>query len=142
MDAEQFHECILIHGADVRRWPEEIRQAGVDALARSIECGSLQEEYVRFEAVLASRAYDAPRPDFARRIIAAAWPRERKGFRGLTELLVSCFRDLRVPAPVVTVTAVLIVGFVVGTLLPVESTLAESDMAEAQTFLDAETEAL
>jgi hypothetical protein len=142
MDAEHFREAVLIHGADVHRWPEEIRQEGVDALTRSVECRSLQEEYVRFEAALASRAYEAPRQDFGLRIIAAARPRERRGFRGLAELLASCFRDLRVPAPVITVTAVLVVGVVVGFLLPAESTLAESELVEAQTFLEPESEAL
>jgi hypothetical protein len=91
---------------------------------------------------MASRKVETPRPDFARRIIAAAHPRERSAFPGVMEFLASCFRDLRVPAPVATVTAVLLVGFVVGVLLPTESTQAESELVEAQTFLDSATEAL
>jgi hypothetical protein len=142
MDDKQFREAVLIYGADVRRWPDDLRHAGLDALASSLDCRSFRDEHARFETVLASRALEAPRADFARRIIAAARPRERKGFRGLVELVASYFADLRVPAPVVTVTAVLVVGFVVGLLLPAESTLAESDVAEAQMFFDAETEAL
>ncbi len=142
MNAEQFREAVLIHGSDVHRWPEEIRQTGLDALACSLECRSLRDDYSRLEMVMASRTLEAPRPDFSRRIIAAARPRERRGFRGLAELVASYFDDLRLPAPVVTVTAVLVMGFVVGLLLPAESTLAESEVADVQTFLDSETEAL
>jgi hypothetical protein len=142
MDAEQFREHVLIHGADVNRWPDEVRQGGVEALARSSECRALQEEYAQFEATLGSRAYEEPSPDFSRRIIAAARPRERRGFSGLAELLGSCFADLRLPAPVLTVAAVLIVGFVVGLLLPIEATKADTESADAQTFLDSATEVL
>jgi hypothetical protein len=142
MNAEQFREAVLIYGADVHRWPDEICQAGVEALARSLECRSLQQDYAQFEASLASRAYEEPSPDLARRIVAAARRRERIAWPGLREFLASCFKDLRVPVPVVSVTAVLIVGFVVGLLMPTESPSADSELAEAQTFLDSATEAL
>lgn len=142
MNAEQFRECVLFHGADVHRWPDEIRRDGVEALARSIECRSLRDEYAQLEAALGLRSYEEPGTDFARRIISAARPRERRGLRGLTGVLASCFAELRLPAPVLTVAAVLIVGVVVGLLLPAESTLADSEVAESQTFLDSGTEAL
>ncbi|HET8760593.1 MAG TPA: hypothetical protein VFN94_05975 [Nitrospiria bacterium] len=142
MNAEQFREALLIHGADVHRWPDEIRGRGVEALTRSIECRSLHEEYARFEAALASRASEAPSADFAGRIISAARPRQRRGFRGLTELLASCFADLRLPAPVLTVAAVLIVGLVVGLLLPAESPRGDSEATETLAFLDSTSEAL
>jgi hypothetical protein len=142
MDAEEFRESVLIYGADVHRWPDEIRHAGVEALARSIECRSLQQDYAQFEAALGSRAYEGPRPDLAHRIVAAARQRERSALPGMMEFLRSCFRDLRLPAPVLTVAAVLVVGVVVGLLLPAESSLVDSELVEAQTFLDSTTEAL
>lgn len=142
MDAEQFRERLLIHGADVTRWPEEIRGAGMEAVERSLECRSLQEEHAQFEAVLSTRVYEEPSPDLARRIVSAAWQRERRTFPGLAELLASCFMDLRLPKPVFTAAAVLIIGFVVGFFLPTESVLADPDPAEVQTFLDSATEVL
>jgi len=141
MDAEQFRECLLIHGADVQRWPEEIRRAGIEALDRSLECRSMQEECRQFEAILRSRAFEAPSPDLAFRIVSAAWRRERKASPGVIEFLAACFQDLRLPAPVLTAAAVLILGVVIGLLLPTEPVPADSESAEVQTFLDA-TEAL
>lgn len=142
MDAERFREYLLIYGAGVHRWPEEVRLAGVEAVERSSECRSLQEEHARFEATLSSRAYEEPSPDLARRIVSAARRRERNASTGIIEFLVSCFRDLRVPAPVLTTAAVLILGVVLGLLLPTESVLADPESSDVQSFLDSATEAL
>ena len=142
MDAERFWECLLIHGAEVHQWPEDIWQAGLDAVERSLECRSLQEEYRQFEAFLRSRAFEDPSPDLAVRIVSAARGRERRTSPRVMEFLAACFQDLRLPAPVLTAAAVLIIGVVIGLLLPTEPVLADSESAEVQTFLDSATEAL
>jgi hypothetical protein len=142
MDTERFREYLLIHGAGVHRWPEDVRQAGAEAVERSSECRSLQEEYARFEAALSARVYEEPSPDLARRIVSAARRRERNVSIGIIEFLVSCFRDLRVPAPVFTTAAVLVLGVVLGLWLPAESVVADPESSEAQTFLDSAMEGL
>lgn len=142
MDAERFRECLLIHGAEVHHWPESIRQEGLDAAERSSECRSLQEEHGQFEALLRSRSVEDPSPDLAVRIVSAARRTERRASPRVMEFLAACFRDLRLPAPVVTAAAVLIIGVVIGLLLPTEPVLADSESAEVQTFLDSATEAL
>jgi hypothetical protein len=142
MDAEQFREWLLIYGADLQRWPEDIRQAGLEALDQSLACRSLQEDHAQFETMLRSRGHEEPSPDLAVRIIVAARRRERRAYSGLVELLASCFADLRLPTPVVTAAAVLIVGFVIGLWLPSATIPVDSDSTEVQTFLDSATEAL
>lgn len=142
MDAEQFRECLLVYGADLQQWPEAARQAGLEVLERSLACRALQEDHVQFEAVLRTRQLEAPRQDLEARIIAAAPRRERMAYPGLAELLSSCFRDLRLPAPMLTAVAVLIVGVVIGVWVPTEPAPTDSESAEVQTFLDSATEAL
>lgn len=141
MDAERFRECLLIHGAEVSQWPDDVRPAGLEAVARSLECRSLQEECRQFESILQSRGFEDPSPDLAVRIVAAA-RRERRGSPRVMEFLAACFLDLRVPVPVVTAAAVLIIGVMIGLLLPSEPVLADSESGEVQTFLDSATEAL
>ncbi|MFZ5875573.1 MAG: hypothetical protein ACOYXU_04095 [Nitrospirota bacterium] len=142
MDAERFRECLLIHGVEIQQWPEDIRQAGLEAMARSLECRALQEECRQFEAILRMRAFEEPSPDLALRIVSAARRTEQRTPARITEFLAVCFQDLRLPAPVVTAAVVLIIGVVIGLLLPAESVLADSESAEVQTFLDSATEAL
>ena len=142
METEQFRECLLIYGADLRRWPEPIRGAGLEALERSVACRALKEDHVQFEAILRTRQYEAPSPGLEARIIAAARPRARTASPGLVEFLRSCFSDLRIPAPVLTAAAVLIVGVVIGLWLPTEPVPAESESAEVQAFLEAPAETL
>jgi hypothetical protein len=142
MDAERFRECLLVHGAELHRWPEDIRQSGLDAMERSLECRSLQDECRQFESILRSRVFEDPSQDLAVRIVSAARRTERRASPRVMEFLAACFQDLRLPAPVLTAAAVLIIGVVIGLLLPTEPLPADSESAEVQTFLDSATEAL
>jgi hypothetical protein len=142
MDADTFRECLLLYGADLAQWPEEERQAGLEALDRSLAYRALQEDQVQFEALLRSKEPQAPRADLEARIIAAARRRERAGYPGFAEFLSSCFADLRLPAPALTAAAVLIVGIMIGLWLPAAPVQTESESVEAQVFLDSATEAL
>jgi hypothetical protein len=140
MDAEQFRECLLLYGADLQRWPEALRRAGVAAVGRSPACRALEEDQAQFEALLKAREVDAPGQGLEARIIAAAPRRERRAPPGPADFLRVCFSDLRLPAPVLTATAVLILGLVIGAWLPTDP--AESESAEVQAFLDSPAEAL
>lgn|SRR5574341_106705 len=142
MDADKFREGLLLYGADLEQWPEGAREAGLEALDRSPACRALREDHVQFEALLRSKEPEAPRTDLEARIIAAARRRERAAYPGLAEFLSSCFADLRLPAPVLTAAAVLIVGIIIGLWLPTDLVPVESESAEAQLFLDSATEAL
>jgi hypothetical protein len=142
MDAERFRECLLFYGADVQRWPEAVRQAGLEALEQSVACRALNEDHVQFEAILRTRELEAPSPGLEARIIAAARRRERTAFPGLAEFLRSCFSDLRIPAPALTGAAVLIVGVVIGLWMPTEPVPPESESSEVQAFLNPPAEAL
>jgi hypothetical protein len=142
MNAERFKECVLVYGADVYRWPGELRQAGLEALERSVECRTLHEEYSRFEQVLGSPPYEEPSPDLAARIIAAARRHERKALPTLSELLAGLFADLRLPQPALTVVAALIIGFTIGFLLPAGPSIADPEQTDARAFLDSGGEVL
>ena len=142
MDADRFRECLLLYGADLEEWPAGARAEGLQAVDDSPACRALREEHVQFEALLRSSELEAPRPGLEGRIIAAARRRERAGSPGVPEFLSSCFRDLRIPAPVLMAAAVLIVGIVIGLWMPSEPVLAEAESAEVQLFSDSATEAL
>jgi hypothetical protein len=142
MDTEQFRECLLLYGADLQRWPEVLRQTGVAALERSHACRALKEDHAQFEALLRTREVEVPSPYLEARIIDAARARKRAAPPGLAEFFRACFADLRLPAPVLTTAAVLIVGVGIGLWLPAEPVSAESESAEVQAFLDSPAEAL
>lgn len=142
MDVERFREYVLLYGADLQRWPQEIRRAGIEALEQSAACRAMQEDHVQFETLLRTRTHAAPSPGLESRIIAAALRRERMEFPGLTTLLRSCFSDLRIPAPVLMTAAALFLGVGIGLWLPVDSAEVELESAEVQAFLDSPPEAL
>ena len=81
MNFEQFKKKLLIHGADVRCWPKDIRSSAMKALDSSPELQKLVEDEKRFEEVLNARKYKEPNSDLAGRIVAAALPKNKKAQR-------------------------------------------------------------
>ncbi len=140
MDGERFREYLLVYGADVQRWPEAIREAGLAALEQGGEYRSFQADHAQFEAVLSARRYEEPSPDLEQRIIAAARRREREAPLSLSAFLATCLAEIRFPQPVLTAVAVLIVGFVLGFLLPAGLGLVEPGQTDFQEFLYASSE--
>jgi len=140
MDIAQFEEHLLVHGADVHRWPDDIRRPGLEALERSEECRSLRDDYLHYEMVLKDRRYEGPSVDLADRIISAASRRKQSTVLSLGEILTKCFVEFRLPQPVVTAAAVLMIGFVIGFMLPERLDLDASGQTDLQEFLYAAVE--
>ncbi|MEN8264810.1 MAG: hypothetical protein ABFR82_15260 [Nitrospirota bacterium] len=45
MDIKQFSENLMLYGADVHQWPEDIRQAGLDALEKFPDLQKLSADH-------------------------------------------------------------------------------------------------
>jgi hypothetical protein len=136
MDGKEFKRYLLVYGADVHQWPQEIRGAALEALADSSELQALQADYEGFERALKGRSYQEPRGTLAQRIISASL-RDRNG-AFLSELLAGF--SLRRWALIAI--AVLIIGFIIGLVNPLGSLVAEETQTNLQEFLYYEGEAL
>ena len=72
MNRDQFEELVLLHGADLQRWPAGLREAAQARIASSDEARRLMNAArAADEAVLAASRV-APSGDLAARIVAAA----------------------------------------------------------------------
>ena len=91
MNLEQFKKNLLVYGANVHEWPEEIKQAGLKAIETSSEFRALLAEEVRFEQVLKTRTYKEPNNDLAERIVLAAQPKKKRVWSRLVGLFQSWF---------------------------------------------------
>ncbi len=147
MDSKKFKENMLVHGADVNQWPEEIRQAGLEALESSPELQALSADQEHFERILKTRKYEEPGVDLAQRIITASLHQKKKSFFSLGSLLSGVLGELRLPKPALTAVYVLMIfvlmiGFGIGFSDPMGSALAEQEQINLQEFLYDEGEVL
>jgi hypothetical protein len=55
--SDEFRENLLLHGADLRQWPEEARKAGLEWMRESVEPRRLLAEEERFEEILRERRF-------------------------------------------------------------------------------------
>lgn len=139
MDKNQFKESLLLYGADLHSWPEEIMREGLEALEKFPDFKLLLMEQEQFETFLHTRKYEKPSNGFAERIISTSLHKKQKSsaFRSF----VSAFtNDFRFPEPVRTAVPVLIilllvVGFIIGFLNPSESVSTANDETNLQAFL-------
>lgn len=143
MNEHDFKENLLINGADLRRWPEEIRQAGLDALLRSPSLGDLVAEQAEYDRVLESRGYDEPSGDLADRIIRASLRREQRASFSLSDLLSELLGVFVVPErAIVSVSTVMIIllliGFAIGFSDPFGSSSTEQASNGLQDILYSE----
>ena len=136
MDGKQFKKYLLVYGADVHQWPEEIRGTALEALADSSELQALKADHEDFESVLTSRSYQEPQGTLAQRIISASLQDRNGAF--FPELLAGF--SLRRWALIAI--AVLIIGFIIGLANPIGSLVAEETQTDLQEFLYYEGEAL
>jgi hypothetical protein len=119
MNFEQFKEKLLIHGADVRCWPKDLRSSAMMALDSSPELQKLVEDERRFEEVLNTRKYEEPSSDLAGRIVAAALPKKKKtqsNFGVFFSDVLSEFSLSRRAFAAVSVSVIftLVIGFTIG----------------------------
>ena len=147
MNLRQFKEKLLVYGADVHKWPEGIREAGLKALENSAELRALLADEQRFEQVLKTRKYEEPSNDLAERIISASQPKTKKVQRSLSGFFSELLSEFSLPKPAVTALSVslvlvLIIGFAIGFSNPTGSVSTEQYQTDLQELLYYEGEAL
>lgn len=137
MDVRQFKTCLMVHGGDLRRWPEETRRSALRALAQSAELRSLWEAHARFEETLRARGYEEPSSDSGERIIAAVLRRKGRAPFRFFSFLSECFSEFSLPDPLLTGGLILLVGIVIGVLNPIELGFSEPERARESVHLQA-----
>ena len=140
---EQFREKLLMHGADVRCWPKDIRSSGLKALDSSPELQKLVEDEKRFEEVLKTRKYEEPSRDLARRIVAAAMPKKKKAQRNLGVFFSEVLSEFSLSRRALTAVSVsliftLIIGFTIGFSNPSGYVSSEQYETKLDDFLNYE----
>ena len=140
MDRKQFTENMLLHGADIHQWPEEERKAGLAAMEASTEIQGVYKEFEHFEEVLRARGYEEPSQDLAERIITRSAKQEQQPI-GLGSFIISLLNELRFPRLAVSTLSVvilfiLILGFAIGFLTPLDSSVMDAqEETNLQSFL-------
>jgi hypothetical protein len=140
-DPKQFQENVLLYGAHLDQWPEEIRQAGLESLQNSSELRALLAEQKKFERFLRTRKYEEPSGDLAQRIVSLSYPQDKKSPSGLGLFLSRLFTDeFHVPKPAliavsILLIATLVIGFVIGFANPPGSVLTDQVQTNLQDFL-------
>jgi hypothetical protein len=147
MNLRQFKENLLVYGANVHKWPEDIRQRGLRSLESSSELRTLLTEEERFERVLKTRRYEEPSRDLAERIVSAAQPKKKKVWRRLGGFFSELVREFSLPKPALTAVSVslllvLILGFAIGFSNPIGAVSTEQTQTDLQEFLYYEGEVL
>lgn len=140
MDAKQFKENLLLYGADVYQWPEEIRTAGLEALKDSSELQFLVNEETRFERILKSRKYVESDSHLEQRIIAAALRIKKNPPLSINAFLSELLAEFRLPKPAWIIAVLLMIGFAIGFLDPLASAPAEQEQTNLQELLYYEEE--
>lgn len=140
MNERDFREYLLIYGADVHQWPEDIRQAGLDVLESSADLQALKTEQAEFERVIKTRKYEEPASDLARRIVDASLRTERKPSFSLDVFFAELFGEFRLPLPSVAamsavIIALLVIGFAVGYLDPLGPVEPLHEKTDLRAFL-------
>lgn len=148
MDSRQFEENILLYGVDLYRWPEEIRQEGVELLQKSPELQGLLAEYEQFEGILKTRRYEEPSDHLEQRIVSLSLHQDKKSPLGLVWFLSKLFGDeLYLPKPAfiaVSILAIiaLLTGFFIGFSNPSRQLTMDQKQASLQEFLHYEGDVL
>jgi len=147
MNMKQFKENLLVYGANIHGWPEDIRQAGLKAMETSSQLRTLLAEEERLERVLNMRKYEEPSSNLAERIISAALSKRKRVRRGLSGFFSELVWEFSLPKPALTAFSVslillLILGFAIGFSNPIGSVSTEGTQTDLQEFLYYEGEAL
>jgi len=142
MDGKQFKKYLLVYGADVHQWPEEIRGTALEALADSSELQALKADHEDFESVLTSRSYQEPRGTLTQRIISSSLQDRRRASLSHGAFFPELLAGFSLRRWALIAIAVLIIGFIIGLVNPIGSLVAEETQTDLQEFLYYEGEAL
>jgi len=137
MDVKQFKENLLLYGADMHQWPEELKKAGLKVLERSPEIQVLLKEHEHFERLLKARRYEEPANNLAERIISAS--RQQKAPFSPGSFISALLNEFHLPNPALAalsavIILVLVIGFVIGFSNPLGSSVST---AQEETSLQA-----
>jgi hypothetical protein len=141
MNPIQFKENLLMYGADLYRWPEKIRQAGVESLQNSSELQALLAEQEQFERVLKTRKYEEPSINLVQRIVSLSLHQDKKLPFNLGLFLSKLFgNEFYLPKPALIVVSILAIialltGFLIGFSNPSGQVLTDQRQANLQEFL-------
>lgn len=141
MDPRQLKENLLLYGADLYQWPEEIRQEGLESLQRFPGLQALLAEYEQFERVLKTRKYEEPSGNLAQRIVSLSLHQEKESRIGLGFFLSRLFADeLYLPKPALILASILMIialltGFFIGFSNPSRAVLTDQRQTNLQEFL-------
>ena len=129
-----------MYGANIREWPQEIRQEGLEVLKQSSDMQVLAAEHEAFEGVLRTRGYEEPGITLEQRIIAASLDIGKKGQFSLDVFLSEIFAGFRLSKQSFVVLSILLIsflliGFSIGFLNSGGTTLAEQEQPHLQEFL-------
>jgi len=138
MEMKNFKENLFLYGANIHHWPEEIRQAGLEALGSSSEMQVLLVEHEHFEKIIKTRRYEEPSGNLAQRIISASL--QQKAPLSFGSFISELLNEFRFPKPALSVLSivmilVLIIGFTIGFSNPSESVLTAQEETSLQVFL-------
>ncbi|MEN8264809.1 MAG: hypothetical protein ABFR82_15255 [Nitrospirota bacterium] len=119
IDIKQFSENLMLYGADVHQWPEDIRQAGLDALENYPDLQKLSADQEHFEKVLKKRKYEEPDSSLEQRIISSALDQKKEADYGQGSFLQELLSELLLPKPALIAVSVLMIfilaiGFAIG----------------------------
>jgi hypothetical protein len=141
MDPGQFNENVLLYGVDLYQWPEEIGQAGMEALQNSSELQAFLAEQKQFEKLLKTRRYEEPSSNLVQRIVSLSLQQDKKSPFSLGWFLSKLFADelyLRKPALIVVSILMIValgVGFFIGFSNPTVQVLTGQRQTNLQEFL-------
>lgn len=146
MDKKQFKEYLLLYGAEIHSWPEEIMRSGLEALEKSPDFKILLKEHEHFESILNTRTYEKPSNHFTERIISTSLHKKQKSFT-LSSFVSALMNEFRFPKPALTTLSalmilLLIIGFIIGFLNPLGSVSTSNDETSLQAFLYYEEDVL
>jgi hypothetical protein len=147
MNFKQFEEKLLMYGADVRKWPENVRSSALKTLETSPELQKLVKNEERFEGVLNTRKFEKPSKDLAGRIVASALPRKKKAQRNFGVFLSDMLSEFSLSRRVLVAVSVsliftLIVGFTIGYSNPSRYASTEQYETHLEDFLNYEGDVL
>lgn len=148
MDPRQLKENLLLYGADLYQWPEEIRREGVELLQKFPGLQALLAEYEQFERVLKTRKYEEPSDNLGQRIVSFSLNQDKKSPFSLGLFLSRLFADeFYLPKPALIVVCILMIsalmiGFLIGFSSSTGTTLTEQRQANLQEFLHYEGDVL
>lgn len=135
MDVKEFKKNLLVYGADLHQWPEEIRQAALEAIENSSEQQALLTDQEHFERVLKSRKYEEARNDLAQRIVSASLRQQKRVSFSVGALFTELLAGFSLRKWAFAMIAVLVIGFAIGFSNPMGSLLTEENQTNLQEFL-------